>query len=152
MDITKNTSVIDLAKHVLEGTGMFLVDSEIKGTSGTNIWLFVDTVEGGVSIDDCAKVSREIIFLIESHNVIEGKFTLNVSSPGLDRPLKDERQFVKNIGRNASVKFTSDDKTEVLKGKLEAVDAEFITIKADKGQKHQLKREDVIETKILPAF
>lgn len=145
--------ITDVSGQVLQGSGLFVIDIEIKGNETKYIIsVFVDSEQGGVNIDQCAKVSREMIFLIESHEYITGKFTLNVSSPGLDRPLKDRRQFNKNIGRKAAVKFTSDSAVQTLKGTLTDVADAGIVVMSEKGQSQTVSWQDLIETKILPAF
>lgn len=146
-------TINELAVSVIEDTDMFLVDLEIKGSdSNPIIWIYVDTQEGGVNIDQCAKVSKQLVFLVESHEVITGKFTLNVSSPGLDRPLKDRRQYAKNTGRKAAVVHSVDGESKKLNGVLVEVRESGIVLEADKGKRHEITWDDLAETKILPAF
>lgn len=146
-------TILDLANSVLDGQDMFIVDVEVKGTSSVPvISIYVDTAEGGVNIDQCAKLSRELGFLIDSQELIEGKFTLNVSSPGLDRPLKDSRQYPKNVGRKASVKVKEAEAVKVLKGTLTEVGESGLKLETDKKIVTYIKWEDLLETKILPAF
>ena len=145
--------ITEFSNQTLQGSGLFMVDLEVKGSESKYvISVFVDSEHDGVNIDQCAKVSREIIFLIESHEVIAGKFTLNVSSPGLDRPLKDRRQFAKNTGRLAAVKFTAEAGSSSVKGKLTEVTDSGIVLTTDKGTSHFVSWENLSEIKILPAF
>lgn len=71
----------------------------------------------GISIDDCAALSRELSATLDESNLIEEAFVLEVSTPGLDQPLKTKRQYVKNIGRSVKVKT----KEKTVEGKLTAV-------------------------------
>lgn len=153
MHVDLESSVRDFAASVLDGSGLFLVDLEIKGETGSpNITVFLDSEKDGVTIDQCAEISRKLVFLIESHDVIKGKFTVNVSSPGLSRPLVDPRQYAKNIGRKASVKVNTEGGVKTYKGTLVTVTDGSITLEADKGQQFNFALDEVIETKILPAF
>ena len=76
-----------------------LVDLELKGDGRRQILrVFIDK-PGGVTLDDCAEVSREISALFEVEDPIEGAYVLEVSSPGLDRPLKKLRDFERSAGK-----------------------------------------------------
>jgi ribosome maturation factor RimP len=151
--MTLQESLLELIESVIDGEELFLVDTEFKGNSQNEIIsVYVDTKVGGVNIDDCAKISREIAFLIDTKELIVGKYTLNVSSPGLDRPLKDARQFPKNVGRKTSVKFKYGDETKTLKGNLSAYQDEKLTIDLGNGKTTEIMKGDLLEVKILPAF
>jgi len=76
-----------------------LVDLEVKGDGRRQVLrVFIDK-PGGVTLDDCAEVSREISALFEVEDPIEGAYVLEVSSPGLDRPLKKLRDFERSTGK-----------------------------------------------------
>jgi ribosome maturation factor RimP len=151
--MTLQESILELVESVIDGEELYLVDTEFKGNSSNQIIsVFVDTKEGGVNIDDCAKISREIAFLIDSKELITGKYTLNVSSPGLDRPLKDERQYFKNVGRKASIKFKNGDEIKNLKGNLSAFLDGKLTMDLGNGKTTEILKDDLVEIKILPAF
>ena len=76
-----------------------LVDLELKGDGRRQVLrVFIDK-PGGVTLDDCAEVSREISALFEVEDPIQGAYVLEVSSPGLDRPLKKLRDFERSAGK-----------------------------------------------------
>ena len=146
-------TLTDLASQALTGTDLFLVDIEIKGSDqNPQVGIFVDTEQGGVNIDQCAEINRKLGFLTESHELFTGKFTLNVSSPGLDRPLKDRRQFPKNVGRKAAVKARQPEGLKKIKGVFSSLNDNGITIDTDKKSQLEISWEDLDEIKILPAF
>lgn len=151
--ISLTEKITELVESVLQDYDVFLVDLEVKGSDKkTLISVYLDHEESGLNIDTCAKISREISFLIESKGLIEDKYTLNVSSPGLDRPLKDQRQYNKNIGRKASVKFTSENTNKTVKGTFTGFDESNITLDMGKDGVLGIDRTTVLELKILPAF
>lgn len=83
--------------------GYFLVEIKIKPTN--NIKVFIDG-DNGISIEKCVQFNRQLYKIIESKNFFPpGEFSLEVSSPGIDKPLKLERQYLKNVGRNVEVNF-----------------------------------------------
>jgi len=99
----------------LEGKGLELVDVICRYEGrGLFLRLLVDWPEGGISIEECAGLNREISVMLEEKNILEQPFTLEVSSPGLDRPLKTENDFRRCKGK--LIKFFLN---EMLNGKLE---------------------------------
>ncbi|MBI5584679.1 MAG: ribosome maturation factor RimP [Deltaproteobacteria bacterium] len=89
----------ELAEILLKESGLELVDLEFRREGrGWVLRLFIDK-PGGVTLDDCAAVSRELGDQIEVEDLIPLSYTLEVSSPGLDRPLKKEEDFLKQIGK-----------------------------------------------------
>lgn len=100
---------------------LFLVDLELSGgRKGRTIKIFIDKLSG-VTIDECSALSREIAVLLDVEEVMDGSYRLEVSSPGIDRPLKDEWQFMKNLGRKLKVTYENGDVVKELLGVLEEV-------------------------------
>lgn len=102
-----NHSVIDkvrsLAKGVADANGVELVDVKLLGRgSNTILRVFIDR-EGGISLNDCATVSRDIEALLDVESPITHGYTLEVSSPGIDRPLKKIEDFVRYKGKKARI-------------------------------------------------
>jgi ribosome maturation factor RimP len=93
------TTLEKLITPILAGFALELVDLELKGEGHRQVLrIFIDK-PGGVNLDDCAEVSREISALFEVEDPIPGAYVLEVSSPGLDRPLKKLRDFERSVGR-----------------------------------------------------
>lgn len=92
-------AVTELVKPIVEGLGMELVEVLFAKTKeGDALTVFIDK-EGGVSLNDCEAVHNAIDAPLDDLDPTDGKpYTLNVSSPGLDRPFKTDRDFVKHIG------------------------------------------------------
>lgn len=115
----------------------FLVSIKVKPTN--NIKIFIDS-DVGMSIEKCVRYNRRLYALIEEKAMFpEGNFSLEISSPGVDEPLKTHRQFVKNIGRNVLVVFQDDTEKE---GKLLEVTEADILIEqtTGKGKKAETKQ------------
>jgi ribosome maturation factor RimP len=121
---------------------VFLVDAKIK--PGNNITVFLDA-DNGLTIDTCTLINRALYKKIEENALFaNGDFSLEVSSAGVDEPLKLHRQYKKNIGRTVEVLFNDDTKKH---GKLVEVKDDEITIeerdpKAKKAGYH-IKKEDL---------
>ena len=96
--------LLDLTEPILEDFGCELVDLEFK-QEGSEWFLrvFIDK-EGGVVLDDCASVSREVSAVLEVENIIDRAYRLEVSSPGMDRPLKKPEDFERFSGQRVKIK------------------------------------------------
>ena len=103
--ITRGVS--ELVDPILEGMGFELVDIEYVSQQGRWVLrLFIDK-KGGVTIDDCAYVSRELGDLIDVRNFIDHPYVLEVSSPGLDRPIKKEKDILMSMDKKIQVKMAT---------------------------------------------
>ena len=99
--------VANLIEPVLREDNIELVDIEYKKTSKNWILrVFIDK-DQGVTVNDCQKLSREIKDLIEINELIANHYILEVSSPGLDRPLKRKTDFLRNKGKRVRIKTYS---------------------------------------------
>ena len=147
--------VIELIEEkISDRPELFLV--EVKMLPNNKLIIHVDGDEG-ISIQDCAAISRHVGFHLEEENTIEKAYNLEVSSPGVGEPLKLKRQYQKNIGRDLSVKLTGG---EIMEGKLLEMNDSAIIIEAkvkEKGKKSILVEtsidfDKIIETKVLISF
>lgn len=141
MDLQDLVSEIrKIAEAQLKDKSHFIVDviASFKGNPGK----LLVTVDGdkGIGIDECAELSRDLSKVLDETNLIPQAFNLEVSTPGLDQPLKSKRQYVKNIGRNVRVRLA--DKME--EGKLTAVDETAIQLLQTIGSGKK-KEEKTIE-------
>ena len=152
LDIIQN--IKDLAAPLAEEHNLFVVDVELKTHSGqAEVWVLLDTEEGGVNIDHCSEISRELGFLIEAHELFDNKYRLNVSSPGLSRPLSDKRQYKKNEGRVATIKFkNADGEYKKIEGVITGIEDEVVAITDEEEVETQIPFDDIVETKIIPVI
>jgi len=127
-----------LVLPILEEEGMELVDIEYKMGKGKGMLrLYIDK-PGGVKIDDCERVSKRIDPNLDMSDIVGGHYLLEVSSPGLDRPLKKEEDFKRFIGRLIKVKtFSPIDNQKTFVGTLKDYKEEVVTL--------ERKEEKIIE-------
>lgn len=96
--------VTKIVNPILSSDGIELVGVEYRReTRGSVLRLYIDK-EGGITVDDCTRISREVGRILDVENLIDAFYTLEVSSPGLTRPLKTEKDFMKHQNRLISVK------------------------------------------------
>lgn len=118
---------------LIEGSSLFLVDIKIKPTNNIKIYLDGDT---GVTIDAVSKLNKALYKQLEESEMFpDGDFSLEVSSAGIDEPLKFFRQYVKNIGRKVEVTLQED---QVHTGVLKEATEEAITLEETAGKKKEV--------------
>lgn len=126
---------LELGERIGENEGVYVVDVSYRKTDGKNVLCFYIDKEGGVGIDDCESFSRAVEAELDSCDPIDGEYSLEVSSPGADRQLKTEREFLYYTGREVDVKLykASNGKKE-FSGRLIGYENENAEIEAD-GEK-----------------
>lgn len=138
--------VIELAEQRFEELDKPLYIVDLSISSSNHIFVEIDHETESVSIEDCVSVSRNI-----EHNLDREKedFQLEVSSAGLDKPLRNFKQYIKNIGRSLKVKIPEKGKIE---GKLIQADENQITLEIEKKERVEGKKKKikVIENIVLP--
>lgn len=117
----------------------FLVNIIHKGGSGSGKLLVLVDSDSGLTIDDCARISRKLSVELENHDYFDSNYLLEVSSPGIDQPLQLNRQYFKNIGKNLQIHLQDGKEIE---GKLTEVQKDFIRIeKSFLSGKKKIKKE-----------
>ncbi len=141
-------------EEAIADTNLFIV--EIKGIAVKRAMVLLDGDEG-VKIEDCARVSRHINQKMEEDGLEEALISLEVSSPGVDFPLKFERQYPQHVGRTLAIKLLDGKEIE---GKLLSIDAAVIAVEEkikEKGKKVSLNNislalSEIAEAKIKVTF
>ncbi len=125
----------EVVTPVLEDLGLELVDLEYKCEQHGWVLRFYLDKEGGITLDDCADASREISSLLDVEDVIQTAYNLEVSSPGIERPLKKLKDFERFIGQQVKIKSHdlitlpgAGKPVKTLAGTLTGVDGETILV------------------------
>jgi ribosome maturation factor RimP len=132
--------VLELAARVAEDEGFELVSVAAQSSGRRALVRVVIDKDGGVTISDCERMSRSLEALLDVEDPIKSSYTLEVSSPGLDRPLETQRDFERHIGRLARVVTTEriDDATFFV-GRIVDVGDTWVRLQLDKkGQKRDI--------------
>ena len=133
-----------LIQPLIDENHFELVDVEWVKEGGTwYLRVFVDK-EGGIGVDDCALISRAFDEILEREDYISENYIFEVSSPGLDRPLKKEKDFQRSIGKDVEIKlYKALNKEKEFFGVLKAYDNDTITIEQDDESEIVFNRSDV---------
>jgi len=128
-------------KLAAEGCGVDLYDIQQTKENKTNILRVYITSKNGVNLDQCAHVSRMISPLLDIEEPISGKYTLEVSSPGIERKLKTLHHFQCSIGSNVKIKNYAN---EVIKGELISATTDGILQIDENSEIKEIKYDDVL--------
>jgi ribosome maturation factor RimP len=143
-------NIVQIAEEITSSSGFFLIDIVIRGTERNRvIEVFVDG-ENTVTAKHCAEISRKLNEVFEEKELIKAAYRLDVSSPGIDRPLLYLKQYPKHINRKFEITYLNDDEKKKLKGTLIKVEGENLTFKTNKEQTINFK--DIINAKVLVSF
>ena len=126
--------IIAFLTKYAEEIGVEIVDVEAKSGKSPYLTVFIDK-DGGVDLDTLEKFHNLINVPLDEFDPYESPYTLNVSSPGIDRPLKTQRDFERKMGKDVEVKlYAPIDKVKYLEGELIAFENGVVTIKTQKGE------------------
>lgn len=137
-----------LTEEVIAGTSYFLVDVEVRGHKGTRVVeVYLDSKED-FGHDDLAVVSKEVGFLLDVEDVVDDSYKLEVSSPGIKRPLTMPQQYQKNVGRTLRVRYKSDGDEEIVVGDVMAADDDEVELELPSGKRLQLPYNTITQARI----
>lgn len=146
-------SVRDLVTPIAEGMGLEVVEVLYeKKYDGMNLTVVIDK-DGGVTIDDCEALHRAIDEPLDELDPIDCSYTLNVSSPGIDRPLKLPRDYKRNLDKKISVKlYVPQNGKKTFSGVLTSYTDETFTIVTDKGEQLTFDKKDAAKVEPIIEF
>jgi ribosome maturation factor RimP len=141
----------DILGPSIKSLGFELVDVELSGGSRRVLRVFIDKPQG-ITVDDCAKVSRAISAVLDVEDPVPESYVLEVSSPGLDRPLVSEADFRRFLGEDVKVQVGQPlDGRRRFKGKLLEVTSEAIGLEVD-GKRFELGLAGIERARLVPKL
>ena len=143
----------ELLMPIIEANNFELVDVEYV-REGSNWYLraYIDK-EGGINIDDCEIVSRALSDKLDEKDFIEDAYILEVSSPGLGRPLKKDKDFTRSIGELIEIKlYRAINKQKEFEGILTAFSEDTVTIQSEDGEEIEFNRGDIALVRLAIDF
>ena len=150
-DYEKKTE--ELLEPVVTGFGFELVDVEYVKEAG--IWYLRAYMDkpGGITVDDCEAVSRKFSDILDEKDYIEDAYIFEVSSPGLGRPLKKEKDFQRSLGEEVEVRtYRAIDRQKEFAGILKAFDKDTITIAYEDDAEQVFQRSDIALIRLALDF
>ncbi len=134
-----------------ETLGLELVAVELSGGDTSIVRIYIDT-PNGVTVDDCAKASRQFGAILDVEDPISNKYTLEVSSPGMDRPLAKPEHFQAVVGQDVKIKMTTlVNGRRRFTGELIEASDEFAVVEVD-GEQSELPYSDMDRARLIPVY
>jgi ribosome maturation factor RimP len=150
MDLFKE-NIVRISDEIAQKLGFFLVDVVFRGDQRNRIVeVYVDG-ENNVSADNLAEISREINKTIEEQDLIKESYRLDVSTPGVDRPLKYIKQFPKHLNRKIEITYKAEEGLKTLTGKLVGIKGEELTFLSEKNNLI-VEYKNITKAKVLISF
>ncbi|WP_167956756.1 ribosome maturation factor RimP [Anaerosporobacter faecicola] len=142
-----------LLEPIMEANHFELVDVEyVKEAGSWYLRAYIDK-EGGITIDDCELVSRALSDLLDEKDFISDAYILEVSSPGLGRQLKKDKDFKRSIGEEVEIKlYKAIDKKKEFAGVLTAFDQDTLTIETEDENTMNFNRSDIAMVRLALDF
>jgi len=148
---TLEKNIYKIAAETAEKNGLFLIELNIRGDLKRRvIEIFIDG-EINITADDCASISRQIDQKLETLQDMRSIYRLDVSSPGVDRPIKYLKQFPKHLNRKFEVTYSSESGTKTTTGVLTAIEGEELSFLANK-QLTVINFNNIIKAKVIISF
>lgn len=151
MSNSRQDKLTELLKPAVEGLGYELVGIEhLPMGKHTVLRIYIDSSDG-ITVNDCSRVSHQVSGVLEVEEPIKGAFTLEVSSPGIDRPLFNFEQFKQFVGSKVKLKlFHAIEGKRKITGLIESIEGDDINIKdADSDTVFQLQIDDIDKANII---
>jgi ribosome maturation factor RimP len=152
--MTLRDTLTTLLQPVIEGLGYELWELEFQPGRGNGLLrIYLDTeADAGITVDDCERVSRAVSDVLDAQDPIPGNYTLEVSSPGIERPLRTARHFAPYPGETVFVEMVHvvDDRRR-FKGRLVAADEEAIEVEVE-GRTHRLPISGIRRAHLAPEI
>ena len=138
---------------IVEAKGFELVDVEwVKEGANWYLRAYIDK-ENGITVDDCEEVSRALSDLLDEEDFISENYILEVSSPGLGRPLKKEKDFIRSMGKDVDVRlYRQIDKQKEFTGALSAYDENTVTLTMEDGSQMVFEKADIALIRLALDF
>ena len=138
---------------LMERHGFELVDVEYVKEAGTwYLRAYIDK-EGGIGVDDCEVISRDLSDWLDEEDFIDDSYVLEVSSPGLDRPLKKEKDYIRSMGKDVDVRlYRQIDRQKEFTGALTAYDDKTVTLTMEDGSQRVFDKYDIALIRLALDF
>jgi ribosome maturation factor RimP len=150
--VRQNQVLIDLFENEVAALGYELLGVELnQSIHGSVLRVYIDK-EGGIVVDDCVAVSRQLSGVLDVEDPIKGHYDLEVSSPGLDRPLFTVEQYKKFIGETIKLRlYEKYDNRKRFSGILKAVNDEEVVIDCD-NEEYKVPFRLIERARLVPQF
>jgi ribosome maturation factor RimP len=141
-----------LLEPTLVHMGYSIYTIEQSGGGGRTLRIAIDKSDGFISLEDCERVSLVASPLLDKANLIPDSYTLEVSSPGAERQLRDRGEYQRFLGRKVNIRYRAGDAEVALEGVLAAVDDAGVAVRGHKSEITHLSWGDLISSRLVASL
>jgi ribosome maturation factor RimP len=152
--MSKAEEIVELLSPTVKALGMELLGIEYAASgSSALLRLYIDVADRAVNVEDCEAVSREVSAVLDVEDPITSNYTLEVSSPGIDRPLFTLAHFARFAGEQAKVNLRlPQDGRRRLQGKILRAEAGRVVLAEDNGNEFTVSIDNIEKARLVPDF
>ncbi len=143
--------ILQYTEKIVSESNFFLIDIEYRGDNRNAIIKIIIDNADGITADNCKLVSKRLGVIFEEEELVAGKYRLDVSSPGVDRPLKFIEQYPKHLNRKFKIEFLNDNEIEMLEAKLVKIENNKL-IFYEKKNEIEINFNSIKSAKVLISF
>lgn len=133
----------------VQDASLVFVEMQLVRHKGSTILRVFADKQGGITVDDCARLSRRLELVLDNEDIFDKRYLLEVSSPGLDRPLTTEQDFSLKVGETIRLNYTDDGgDNKQLVGKIITAGDNLVTLETDSGQVEK-SLDSIVQGKII---
>lgn len=148
----QNQTLLTLLQPVVEAMGYELLGIEQGNQGGVEVVRIYIDQEAGIRVEDCERVSGQVSAILDVEDPLKGQYTLEVSSPGLDRPLFSLEQFARCIGAEAKVRLRQSlSGRRRLRGIIEEVGNNGVVMQVD-GERFEVNQDLIEHARLVPKY
>ncbi len=155
------SKVMELLEPELAADDLEILDVRVfQGGGRLQVRIYVDLIDGGITLGQCAKAGRSVNFLMEEADIFPGQYVLEVSSPGVRRPLRTASHFKNALEQRVDLKVRQGFKSRRVRGELISFDGQQLKVElpiptgsdAEKGEISKVLLKDILEANLDPDF
>jgi len=144
-------SIKELLEPTLNHMGYEVYAVEQSGAGGRTLRIAIDRPEG-ITLDDCERVSQVAGPLLDQADLVPGPYTLEVSSPGAERPLRSRPEFDRFLGKKVNVRYRVGASEAVIEGMLAAVDDAGLAVRGHRNEFVHLEWDDLLAARLVASL
>lgn len=147
------SDIWSIIEPVVEGMGYEVVDIEFRPHPSNGLLRIYIDREGGIQLDDCTEVSKQISSVLDVEDPIPGQYNLEISSPGMDRPLRKEADFERFAGEKVKIRLTVPtlEGQRNFSGQLKGIQNGDVVLEMD-GETYYLPLDSIDKARLVPQF